>query len=188
MNWITNLVRRFWHARKSVSEIQVHPTNNVTPRVQQMLKLTRKEADRFKNNFVGTQHVILGLIKLNEGVGLNALKMCGVDLTKLRRDIESLCVMGNAALAPSIPYTQEVKKILEVAAEEAMALDNDYLGTEHIVLAILKIRRAPIGPVIQKLDLPIDRLRLAVRTFQAPAIYETRARFLRCVLSRARAI
>src|SRR5881392_2637260 len=100
--------------------------NNFTPRAQQVLALARKEADRFNHNYVGTEHLLLGLIKLDQGVAVNVLQKMGMDLEKQVGSCPETKMVGN------IPYTPRVKKFLALAGKEAKALNHSYVGTEHI--------------------------------------------------------
>src|SRR3954465_12041328 len=113
--------------------------NNFTPRAQQVLALARKEADRFNHNFVGTEHLLLGLIKLGQGVAVNVLQKLGLDLETVRMEVEKQVGTGpDQKMIGNIPYTPRVKKVLALAAKEAMALNHTYVGTEHILLGLLR--------------------------------------------------
>ena len=92
--------------------------NNFTPRAQQVLALARKEADRFNHNFVGTEHLLLGLIKLGQGVAVNVLQKMGLDLETVRMEVEKQVGTGpDQKMMGNIPYTPRVKKVLALAAE-----------------------------------------------------------------------
>src|SRR3989454_448900 len=113
--------------------------NNFTPRAQQVLALARKEADRFNHNFVGTEHLLLGLIKLGQGVAVNVLQKMGLDLETVRMEVEKQVGTGpDQKMIGNIPYTPRVKKVLALAAKEARALNHTYVGTEHILLGLLR--------------------------------------------------
>lgn len=107
--------------------------NNFTPRAQQVLALARKEADRFNHNYVGTEHLLLGLIKLSQGVAVNVLSKLGIDLDTVRMEVEKQVGTGpEAKVTGNIPYTPRVKKVLALASKEAKALNHTYVGTEHL--------------------------------------------------------
>ncbi|MCA1659738.1 MAG: ATP-dependent Clp protease ATP-binding subunit, partial [Verrucomicrobiaceae bacterium] len=107
--------------------------NNFTPRAQQVLALARKEADRFNHNYVGTEHLLLGLIKLGQGVAVNVLQKMGMDLETVRMEVEKQVGSGpETKMVGNIPYTPRVKKVLALAGKEAKALNHSYVGTEHI--------------------------------------------------------
>src|SRR5437899_9392275 len=106
--------------------------NNFTPRAQQVLALARKEADRFNHNFVGTEHLLLGLIKLGSGVAVNVLLKLGLDLGTVRLEVEKQVGTGpDQKMIGRLPYTPRVKKVLGLAQKERKALNHTYLGTEH---------------------------------------------------------
>lgn len=114
------------------------PMNNFTPRAQQVLALARKEADRMHHNFVGTEHVLLGIIALGQGTAVNVLLKMGLDLETLRKEIERQVGTGpDLKMLGNIPYTPRVKKVLALASKEAKALGHTYVGTEHILLGLL---------------------------------------------------
>src|SRR6185503_16593209 len=94
--------------------------NNFTPRAQQVLALARKEADRFNHNYVGTEHLLLGLIKLGQGVAVNVLQKMGLDLETVRMEVEKQVGSGpETKMVGNIPYTPRVKKVLALAGKEA---------------------------------------------------------------------
>src|ERR1700746_46477 len=96
--------------------------NNFTPRAQQILALARKEADRFNHNFVGTEHLLLGLVKLGQGVAVNVLVTLGVNLETVRKEVETCVGTGpEQRVFGNIPYTPRVRKVLAIAAKEAKA-------------------------------------------------------------------
>ncbi|MFO1458163.1 MAG: ATP-dependent Clp protease ATP-binding subunit [Verrucomicrobiota bacterium] len=135
--------------------------NNFTPRAQQVLALARKEADRFNHNFVGTEHLLLGLIKLGQGVAVNVLQRMGLDLDNVRQEVEKeVRTGGNENKASgNIPYTPRVKKVLALAAKEAKALNHTYVGTEHILLGLLREGDGVAAKVLKTLDVDIEACR-----------------------------
>jgi len=134
--------------------------NNFTPRAQQVLALARKEADRFNHNFVGTEHLLLGLIKLGQGVAVNVLQKLGLDLETVRMEVEKQVGTGpDQKMIGNIPYTPRVKKVLALAAKEAKALNHTYVGTEHILLGILREGDGVAARVLKNLDVDIEQTR-----------------------------
>lgn len=114
------------------------PSGNFTPRAQHVLALARKEADRFNHNFVGTEHLLLGLLKLGQGTAFRVLLTMGLDPDLVRREVEKQVGTGpDQKMIGNIPYTPRVRKVLALAAKEANALRHTYLGTEHILLGLL---------------------------------------------------
>ncbi|MDG1893250.1 MAG: ATP-dependent Clp protease ATP-binding subunit [Verrucomicrobiota bacterium] len=137
--------------------------NNFTPRAQQVLALARKEADRFNHNYVGTEHLLLGLIKLDQGVAVNVLKKMGLELETVQLEVEKHVPPGpDHKLAGTIPYTPRVKKVLDLAAKEAKQLAHTYVGTEHILLGLLREGNGVAAKVLRGLDVDLDQTRKEV--------------------------
>jgi ATP-dependent Clp protease ATP-binding subunit ClpC len=139
----------------------MEPMNNFTPRAQQVLALARKEADRFHHNYVGTEHLLLGLIKLGQGVAVSVLQKMGLDLETVRGAVEKQVGTGQETKTPvgSIPYTPRVKKVLALSGKEAKALNHSYVGTEHILLGLLREGEGVAARVLKSLDVDIERTR-----------------------------
>jgi hypothetical protein len=134
--------------------------DNFTPRAQQVVALARKEADRFHHNFVGTEHLLLGLISLGQGVAVNVLQKLGVDLNSVRQEVERLVGTGpDQKVIGSIPFTPRVKKVLALAALEAKALNHTYVGTEHILLGLLREGGGVAAVVLSNLEVDIEQTR-----------------------------
>jgi ATP-dependent Clp protease ATP-binding subunit ClpC len=134
--------------------------NNFTPRAQQVLALARKEADRFNHNYVGTEHLLLGLIKLGQGVAVNVLQKLGLDLDTVRMQVEQQVGSGpETKMVGNIPYTPRVKKVLALASKEAKALNHSYVGTEHLLLGLLREGEGVAAQVLRNLDINLDKAR-----------------------------
>src|ERR1700744_2171349 len=134
--------------------------NNFTPRAQQVLALARKEADRFNHNYVGTEHLLLGLIKLGQGVAVNVLQKMGLDLETVRMEVEKhVGSHAETKMVGNIPYTPRVKKVLALAGKEAKALNHSYVGTEHILLGLLREGEGVAARVLKSLEGDIERTR-----------------------------
>ena len=134
--------------------------NNFTPRAQQVLALARKEADRFNHNYVGTEHLLLGLIKLGQGVAVNVLQKMNLDLDTVRLEVEKQVGNGpETKMVGNIPYTPRVKKVLALAGKEAKALNHSYVGTEHILLGLLREGDGVAARVLKNLEVDIERTR-----------------------------
>ena len=134
--------------------------NNFTPRAQQVLALARKEADRFNHNYVGTEHLLLGLIKLGQGVAVNVLQKMGLDPETVRQEVEKQVGFGpENKMSGNIPYTPRVKKVLALAGKEAKALQHSYVGTEHILLGLLREGEGVAARVLKNLEVDLDRTR-----------------------------
>ena len=136
------------------------PMSNFTPRAQQVLALARKEADRFHHNYVGTEHLLLGLINLGQGVAVNVLQKMGLDLDTVRQAVDEQVGLGpEAKPSGNVPYTPRVKKVLALAGKEAKSLNHSYVGTEHILLGLLREGEGVAARVLKSLDIDVDRCR-----------------------------
>jgi ATP-dependent Clp protease ATP-binding subunit ClpC len=134
--------------------------NNFTPRAQQVLALARKEAERFNHNYVGTEHLLLGLIKLGQGVAVNVLQRMGLDLERVRLEVEKhVGSHPETNMIGNIPYTPRVKKVLALADKEAKGLNHSYVGTEHILLGLLREGEGIAARVLQSLEVDPARTR-----------------------------
>jgi ATP-dependent Clp protease ATP-binding subunit ClpA len=141
---------------------EANPTN-FTPRAQQALGLARKEAERFNHNFVGTEHVLLGVIKLGQGVAVNVLQKIGLDLETVRSEVEKLVGTGpDQKMVGNIPYTPRVKRALSLAGKEAKALRHTYIGTEHILLGLLQEGDGVAARVLTNMKVDIKQIRQEV--------------------------
>ncbi|MEN8864150.1 MAG: ATP-dependent Clp protease ATP-binding subunit [Akkermansiaceae bacterium] len=134
--------------------------NNFTPRAQQVLALARKEADRFNHNYIGTEHVLLGLIKLGQGVAVSVLQRMGLDLESVRMEVEKEVGTGpDVKSTTNIPYTPRVKKVLALANKEAKQLNHSYVGTEHILLGLLREGEGMAARVLTSLSVDLQTTR-----------------------------
>jgi ATP-dependent Clp protease ATP-binding subunit ClpC len=134
--------------------------SNFTPRAQQVLALARKEADRFNHNYLGTEHLLLGLIKLGQGVAVNVLQKMGLDLETVRMEVEKQTGTGpDQKMIGNIPYTPRVKKVLDLARREAKNLNHTYIGTEHLLLGLLREGDGIAATVLRNLDVDIEQTR-----------------------------
>jgi Clp amino terminal domain, pathogenicity island component len=164
MNWF----KKFWRAEKKAApkielprnELPMETMSNFTPRAQQVLSLARREADRFNHNFLGTEHLLLGLIKLGQGTAVNVLGKMGLDLETVRKEVEKQVASGpDQKMIGNIPYTPRVKKVLALACKEAKALNHTYVGTEHILLGLLREGDGVAGKVFQNLGVNLEETR-----------------------------
>jgi ATP-dependent Clp protease ATP-binding subunit ClpC len=146
--------------------------SDFTPRGQQVLSLARQEAERFNHHYVGTEHLLLGLIKLGQGVAVNVLQRMGLDLEGVRMEVEKHVgphpetkMVGKQSGArikttfENIPYTPRVKKVLVLAGKEAKALNHSYVGTEHILLGLLREGEGIAARVLKSLEVDPVRTR-----------------------------
>lgn len=129
----------------------------LTPRAQQVLSLARKEAQRFRHNYVGTEHLLLGIINLGQGVAVNVLRKMGVNLENVRQEVERRVGSGQDAPADSeMEHTEDVKRVIAIAAQEAAKFGHNYVGTEHILLGLLREGEGEAAQVLRTLGVNIE--------------------------------
>ncbi len=137
--------------------------NNFTPRAQQVINLARKESDRFNHPYIGTEHLLLGLIVLGEGVAVTVLERLGVSLEAVRLEVESAVGQGpQTKVEGNVPFTPRSKKVLQLAQAEAQALNHTYVGTEHILLGLLREGEGVAARVLMNLNVDIEAARREV--------------------------
>ncbi|MEW5758486.1 MAG: ATP-dependent Clp protease ATP-binding subunit [Candidatus Omnitrophota bacterium] len=134
--------------------------NRFTERARKVIILSKEEARRFNHDYIGTEHMLLGLIREGEGVAATVLQKLGLDLESIRMEIEKLVQPGPATqVMGDIPFTPRAKKVLELAAEEARALGHNYIGTEHILLGLIREGEGVASQVLLNLGLDLDKVR-----------------------------
>lgn len=138
----------------------MEPSNNFTPRAQKVIALAKEEAARFRHNYVGTEHLLLGLIQLGEGVAVHALQKLGLNLDNLRKAVEMQVGYGNENVkAENIPYTPRFRKVIGLAAREAKSLNHSYIGTEHLLLGLLRDGEGVAARILISLNVDIESCR-----------------------------
>jgi ATP-dependent Clp protease ATP-binding subunit ClpA len=139
---------------------QLQPMPDFTPRAQQALGFARQEADTLNHAYVGTEHLLLGLIRLGSGVAVNVLLKLGMDIETTRKE-----VLNHVAAGPpqktfgSVPYTGPLKRALAFAAKEAHQLRHTYVGTEHVLLGILRLEEGIAAKVFAGLSVDREKVR-----------------------------
>ncbi len=109
-----------------------------TDRARRVMQLANQEAQRFNHEYIGTEHILLGLVKEGSGVAASVLRKLGVDLSEVRQRIEDIVEPGPATRAGRLPQTPKAKSALEYAIQEARGLGHQYVGTEHLLLGLLR--------------------------------------------------
>ena len=134
-----------------------------TPRARQVMLLAKRESMRFNHGYVGTEHLLLGLLALGEGVAVSVLQEHGLNLDNLRLEVEKSCGQGEPTLqAGELAMTGNLSKVLELAAEEAKAMNYNFIGTEHMLLGILREGSSPAARVMRNLGVDTSVIREAV--------------------------
>ncbi|MFO0890299.1 MAG: ATP-dependent Clp protease ATP-binding subunit [Isosphaeraceae bacterium] len=131
-----------------------------TDRARKVMQLANQEAQRFNHEYVGTEHVLLGLIKEGSGVAANVLRNLDVDLRKIRNEVEKIVQAGPEMVTMGkLPQTPRAKKVIEYAIEEARNLNHNYVGTEHLLLGLLREQEGVAAQVLMNLNLKLEEVR-----------------------------
>ena len=134
-----------------------------TDRARKVMALANQEAQRFNHEYIGTEHILLGLVKEGSGVGATVLKNLEVDIKKLRLEVEKLVKSGpDMVTMGKLPQTPRAKKVIEYAIEEARSLNHNYVGTEHILLGLLRESEGIAAQVLMNLGLKLEDVRQEV--------------------------
>lgn len=144
--------------------------NRFTERARKVIILAKEEARRFNHDYIGTEHILLGLVREGEGVAAAVLQNMGVSLETIRLEVEKLVQPGPATqILGDIPFTPRAKKVLELAAEEARSLGHNYIGTEHILLGLIREGEGVASQVLMNLGLDLNMVRNQVMNFLGSA-------------------
>jgi len=140
-----------------------HQFGNLTPRAQQVILLARREAERLNHDHVGSEHLLLGLLALDEGVAVVVLKGLGLNLTQLRLEVEKCCAPGgNTQTQGTLPLTPRLRNIVLLAAKEAQSMNYNFIGTEHLLLALLREGSSQAARILRNLGVSADEVRRQV--------------------------
>ncbi len=131
-----------------------------TDRARKVMQLANQEAQRFNHEYIGTEHILLGLVKEGSGVAANVLKNLDVDLRKIRLEVEKIVQSGpDMVTMGKLPQTPRAKKVIEYAMEEARNLNHNYVGTEHLLLGLLREQEGVAAQVLMNLGLKLEDVR-----------------------------
>jgi hypothetical protein len=133
-----------------------------TDRARQVVVLAQDEARRLDHNYIGTEHILLGLIREGDGVAARALESLGIGLDIVRQQVEEIIGRGQQAPSGHIPFTPRAKKVLELSLREAQQLGHDYIGTEHILLGLVREGDGVAAQVLVKRGADLNRVRQQV--------------------------
>ena len=136
---------------------------NFTPRAKRILLLAKQEAERLNHDHIGSEHLLLGLLALDEGVAIDALRSLGLNLDKLRMEVEKTCGFGGATRTQGIlPVTPRLRRIFELATREAQSMNYNFVGSEHLLLALLREGEGRAARVLKNLNVTPEEVRRAV--------------------------
>src|SRR5881396_2837855 len=133
-----------------------------TDRARKVMQLANQEAQRFNHEYIGTEHILLGLVKEGSGVAANVLKNLDIDLRKIRLEVEKIVQTGPGSemvTMGKLPQTPRAKKVIEYSIEEARNLNHNYVGTEHLLLGLLREQEGVAAQVLMNLGLKLEDVR-----------------------------
>jgi ATP-dependent Clp protease ATP-binding subunit ClpC len=133
-----------------------------TDRARRVVVLAQEEARMLKHGYIGTEHILLGLIHEGEGVAAKALESLGISLDAVRQQVEEIIGQGQHTPSGHIPFTPRAKEVLELSLTEAVQLGHDYIGTEHILLGLIREGGGVAAEVLVKLGANLNRVRQQV--------------------------
>src|SRR5712664_959971 len=129
---------------------------------RRVVVLAQEEARILNHDYIGTEHILLGLLREGEGVAARALESLGISLDAVRQQVEEIIGQGQQAPSGHIPFTPRAKKVLELSLREALQLGHNYIGTEHILLGLIREGEGVAAQVLQKLGADLGRVRQQV--------------------------
>ena len=134
--------------------------NKFTERARKVILLAKQEAKRFNHDYIGTEHVLLGLLREGEGVAAAVLQSLGMNLNNIRLEVEKLVQIGPATVVSGdLPFTPKAKKVMELAMEEARTLGHNYIGTEHLLLGLIREGEGVASQVFMNMGLDLEKVR-----------------------------
>jgi len=130
-----------------------------TERARRVIHFAQEEAQRFQHNYIGTEHLLLGLIREDEGVAAQVLKSFNVDLEKVRQAVEQIIGRGDHPVSGEVGLTPRAKKVIELAVDEARSLNHHFIGTEHLLLGLLREGQGVAAGVLESFGLDLQAVR-----------------------------
>src|SRR3954451_13131639 len=129
-----------------------------TERARRVLTLAQEEAQRFNHNYIGTEHLLLGLVREGDGVAAKVLSNLGVELNKVRSAVEFIIGRGDRASSGEIGLTPRAKRVIELAVDEARRLNHSYIGTEHLLLGLVREGEGIAAGVLESLGVNLEKV------------------------------
>src|SRR5436305_5153905 len=133
-----------------------------TERARKVLSLAQEEAQRFQHNYIGTEHLLLGLVREGEGIAANVLSNLGIELYRVRNAVEFIIGRGDRIVLGEIGLTPRAKKVIELAVEEARRMNHHYIGTEHLLLGWVREGEGIAAGVLESLGVNLEKVRTQV--------------------------
>jgi ATP-dependent Clp protease ATP-binding subunit ClpC len=161
LGWISSSID-FYGKRNNVRKSEKHRFDQFTRRARKVLSLAQEEAQRLRHNYIGTEHLLLGLVREGDGVAAKVLIELGVDLEKVRKAVEATLDRGDHIVLGEIGLTPHAKKVIELAVDEAHLLNHHYIGTEHLLLGLLREAEDRGSRILESFDLNRQEVRAKI--------------------------
>lgn len=156
-----------------------------TKQAKNSMNCARQESDRLNHEYLGTEHMLLGLLRVGDGAAIDILKSLGLDSDRIRVEVERVAAPGATRVqAGQLPFTPRSKKVLELAMEEACTLGAPWIGTEHLLLGLIREPDGVAGKVLRNLGVDVARAREKVRAIETPEDGREQRRDLSAVIAR----
>jgi excisionase family DNA binding protein len=159
LDQLTQLIQKIIQGKHTTPSDLVGRFDPLTKRAISVLKLAQEEALHFQHNYIGTEHLLLGLIREREGVAAHVLGNLGIEIDKARQAVEAITGRGGTIVEGELPLTPRSKMIIELAMDEALRLDHRFIGTEHLLLGLIREGEGIAAGVLVSLGLQLEQVR-----------------------------
>ena len=159
LDQFTQLLRKIIQGKHTTPSDLVSRFDLLTKRAQHVLALAQEEAQRFQHDYIGTEHLLLGLIREGEGVAAQVLSNLGIEVDQVRRAVEAIIGRGERVVLGELRLTPRSKKVIELALDEARRLNHRFIGTEHLLLGLIREGEGIAAGVLENLGLQLEQVR-----------------------------
>ena len=159
LNQFSQLLKKITQGKHTTPAELLNRFDRFTKRSRHVLTLAQEEAQRLQHNYIGTEHLLLGLLDEGEGIAARVLKNLGVEIDRTRQSIEAIIGQGDQVAIGEVGLTPRVKKVIELAADEARQLNHKFIGTEHLLLGIIREGQGIAAKVLEGLGLQLEQIR-----------------------------
>ena len=167
LDQLTQLMRKVLQAKFTTPAEVVDRFDRFTKRARRVLTLAQEEARSFQHNYIGTEHLLLGLVREGEGVAAQVLNNMGVEVNQVRSAVEAIIGRGDRVVHGEVGFTPRAKKVIELAVDEARRLNHRFIGTEHLLLGLIREGEGIGAGVLESLGVRLDQARTEVEVLLA---------------------
>ena len=162
LDQLTQLMRKVLQAKFTTPAEVVDRFDRFTKRARHVLTLAQEEARSFQHNYIGTEHLLLGLVREGEGIAAQVLRNLGVEVNQVRSAVEAIIGRGDRIVLGEVGFTPRAKKVIELAVDEARRLNHRFIGTEHLLLGLIREGEGIGAGVLESLGVRLDQARTEV--------------------------